>query len=348
MENQKKKKTSKILISILCILILLIIVGVVGVCFVMHNKLNKINYMEIDESQIEINPEVVEQQEELEGYRTIALMGIDAREDNYGKGNRSDCIILAILNQKTKEVNLVSVYRDTYLKITGRNLDKVTHAYSYGGPELTLSTLNTNLDLDMKEFVTVNFDAVVDCVDALNGIELDITQEEAKYINDYIHEINTVTGHTTPHITTAGKQHVDGVQALAYTRIRYTEGGDYKRTERMRTVIEKMLEKAKTLNITELNKVTDIILPKIYTNIDAKEIVSILPNIATYQIKQNIGWPYKTRGATIEGVWYGPPITLESNTIQLHKEIYGQADYVPSSTVKNISNEIIQKTGYTN
>lgn len=144
----------KILIILIVVLIVLISTIFAGYLYV-NNKVNKINYVDIDESSIEINDNV-EQELEKTGYRTIALLGIDSRADDYGKGNRSDCIILAVLNQKTKEVNLISVYRDTYLKITGRNLDKVTHAYSYGGAELALSTLNTNLDLDITEFVTVN------------------------------------------------------------------------------------------------------------------------------------------------------------------------------------------------
>ena len=249
----------KILIILIVVLIVLISTVFAGYLYV-NNKVNKINYVDIDESSIEINDNV-EQELEKTGYRTIALLGIDSRADDYGKGNRSDCIILAVLNQKTKEVNLVSVYRDTYLKITGRNLDKVTHAYSYGGAELALSTLNTNLDLDITEFVTVNFEAVVDCVNSLGGIELNITDEELKYINQYVDELNKVTTSTSEHVTQSGKQHVNGIQAVAYARIRYTAGGDYKRTERMRTVIEAMLEKAKTLNPIELNKVANTILP---------------------------------------------------------------------------------------
>ena len=343
---KKGKVVKRVILIILCIILLTAVgAGVYGFIFI-KNKLNKINYVEVDTNQIEINEEVKEQ-EKLKGFRTIALLGIDSRSDDYGTGNRSDCIILAAINQDTKEVSLVSVYRDTYLKLTGRNLDKVNHAYSYGGPTLALSTLNTNLDLDIKEFVTVNFEAVVESVDAINGIELDITNEELKYINPYIREINRVTKHSSKELTEAGEQHVDGVQALAYSRIRYTAGGDYKRTERMRTVVMKAFEKAKTLNVKQLDELTDILLPKIYTNIESKEILSMIPEMVSYKVKENIGWPYKTRGATIGGIWYGPAITLESNVVKLHQEIYGQEDYTASKTVKQISNEIIRKTGYT-
>lgn len=343
---KNKLNYKKILIIVVSILLIVLLgLGMFGI-FYIKSKLNKINYVNIDPGQIEVNNEVKEE-EGLEGYRTIALLGIDSRSDDYGTGNRSDCIILAAINQDTKEVSLVSVYRDTYLKLTGRNLDKVNHAYSYGGPTLALSTLNTNLDLDIKEFVTVNFEAVVESVDAIDGIELDITNEELKYINPYIREINRVTKHSSKELTEEGEQHVDGVQALAYSRIRYTAGGDYKRTERMRTVVMKAFEKAKTLNVKQLDELTDILLPKIYTNIESKEILSMIPEMVSYKVKENIGWPYKTRGATIGGIWYGPAITLESNVVKLHQEIYGQEDYTASKTVKQISNEIIRKTGYT-
>lgn len=340
----KSSKTKKIVISIICILLIIIIAIIATIVIFIKNKLDKINYVEIDIDQVEINEGINEQ---LEGYRTIAILGLDTRYDDYQAGNnRSDCIMLAILNQKTKEISLVSVYRDTYFELPGIGLDKATHAYAYGGAELALSTLNTNLDLDITEFVTVNFNSVVDCVDALGGIELDITSEEVRYINGYIHELNWVTGKEVQDVTTSGRQHVNGVQAVAYSRIRYTAGGDYKRTERMRTVLEKMLEKAKTLSIAELNEAMDKILPKIYTNINSKEILSIIPNIATYKINGTIGWPYETRGATIDGVWYGPAITLESNVKRLHVEVYKQEDYEPTDKVKQISNKIIDKTGY--
>lgn len=337
------KKGVKIALIVLLIIILLI-TAVFGIGYgYVHSKLNKMQHVETNPEDIAVT-EGVEQQ--LEGYRNIAILGIDSREDNYDKGNRSDCIIIASINNKTKEVKLASVYRDTYLEITGRDLDKVTHAYSYGGPTLTLSTLNTNLDIDIKEFVTVNFEAVEEIVNSIGGIDLQVTAEEVKYMNQYIDELNKVTSNKADKITTAGKLHLNGTQALAYGRIRYTAGGDYKRAERMRTVLMAVVEKAKTLNIGELNKLADEILPKVYTNINTNELISLIPQMISYKITDSIGWPYKTQGKTINGVWYGPPITLESNVKQLHQELFGEDNYVPSDTVKRISNNIIKKTGY--
>ncbi len=341
--KSKKKIVVRVILIILAIIIILLGVSAgVGVWYV-KDKLGKLNYVEIEEGEISINEGVANK---LNGYRTIALFGVDSRGNELVSGTRSDCIILVTIDEKQKEVNLTSVYRDTYLELTGRNLDKVTHAYSYGGAKLAISTLNTNLDLNITEFATVNFDSVVDIVDAVGGVTIDITESELKYINSYIDETSKVTKTNASHVTKAGKQNLSGVQAVAYGRIRYTAGGDYKRTERMRDVMMAVFSKVKSMSISKLNKLADTLLPKIYTNIEGGEILSLLPQIASYKIKDSTGWPYETKGATIGGVWYGPPITLESNVKKLHEEIYDQVDYEPSDKVKEISQKIINKTGY--
>lgn len=265
-------------------------------------------------------------------------------------GNRSDCIIIASINEKTKDIKLISVYRDTYLLLDEKGkerLDKVTHAYSYGGAQNTLKALNTNLDLNITEYVTVNFDAVIAAVNAMGGINITIEQNELQYINDYIDATSQSSGVSSKHINKAGNQKLDGVQAVAYSRIRYTAGGDYKRTERMRTVIDAMLKKAKTLNIGQLNKLADTILPRIKTNITTGEILSLIPSVASFNVTESLGWPYETKGITLDR-WYGIPITLESNVKKLHVEAFKQSDYEVSDKIKDISAQIVKKTGYKN
>ena len=344
-EEKKKSKALKIILRILLILLIIIVILIgVGVGYV-YTKLGKMNVEEIDETAIGISEEA---KERLETFRNVALLGIDSKADDYGLGNRSDCIIIASLNEKTKEIKLISVYRDTYMQVEEKGkqvLDKVTHAYSYGGAQNTLKSLNTNLDLNISEYVTVNFDAVIAAVDAMGGVTIDIDSSELNYINDYIDATSSSSGVTSEHITKTGKQTLDGVQAVAYSRIRYTAGGDYKRTERMRTVIEAMLTKAKTLSIGKLNNLVDTILPRISTNISATEILALVPSIASYNISGSIGWPYETKGITLDR-WYGVPVTLESNVLQLHQEVFGQTDYVVNDTIKEISNQIIKKTNY--
>ena len=342
----KEKKLSGISIFLRIVIALILILAIIlGVTFFyIKGKLDKIQKVELPTDEELGITETVSQN--LTGYRNIAIFGVDSRSDDYGVGNRSDCIIIASINNDTGEIKLISVYRDTYVKIDGHGLDKITHAYSYGEAPLAIKTLNTNLDLNINEFVTVNFDSVAEAVDQLGGVQLTITSEEIKYINGYIDETSRVTGKTAQHITKPGTYTVDGVQAVSYSRIRYTAGGDYKRTERMRTVIEAMFNKLKTMSFAEINSFADAILPHVYTNISATDIIAMVPSMAKYKVTESIGWPYDTKGKTMDR-WYGIPVTLESNVTRLHKEAFGEEDYVPSDTVKTISQSIINKTGYT-
>lgn len=323
-KNKKGLKTFGIIVLVLLI-ILAIIVG--GTFAFVHSKLSKMQQVDLNEDDLNVSAQAEQQ---LAEYRNIAIFGVDSRDDSYDKGNRSDCIIIASINNKTKEVKLISVYRDTYVQIEGHGLDKITHAYSYGEAPLAIKTLNTNLDLNIKEFATVNFDVVKETVDYIGGISMPITSEEVGHISG---------------ITKPGTYTLTGEQALAYSRIRYASGGDYKRTERMRDVLTAVANKVKTLNISQLNGFVDTILPKVYTNITSADIFSMMPSIASYKITDSIGWPYETKGITLDR-WYGIPITLESNVKKLHQEAFNEQDYVPSDTVKDISNQIIEKTGY--
>lgn len=345
---RKKKKMNKGLKIFLIILLVLVIfilgLGVAGYTFV-NGKIGKMQKENIDTTAVGISEET---KQELKGYRNIALLGIDSRADDYGLGNRSDCMMIASINQETNEIKLISVYRDTYVYVMEngtKRLDKITHAYSYGGAQNTLKSLNEAMDLNITEFVTVNFDAVIAAVDSLGGVYIDIDESEIKYVNDYIDATSESSGVKSSHITHSGRQKLDGVQAVSYTRVRYTAGGDYKRTERMRTVVEAMLSKAKTLNVGQLNSFADTILPKIRTNISTSEIWGLIPKLASFKVTESIGWPYDTKGITLDR-WYGVPVTLKSNVERLHKEAFEQEDYEASDTVKEMSAAIVKKTGY--
>lgn len=345
---RKKKKMNKVLKIFLIILLVLVIfilgLGIAGYTYV-NGKIGKMQKENIDTTAVGINEET---KQELKGYRNIALLGIDSRADDYGLGNRSDCMMIASINQETNEIKLISVYRDTYVYVMEngtKRLDKITHAYSYGGAQNTLKSLNEAMDLNITEFVTVNFDAVIAAVDSLGGVYIDIDKSEIKYVNDYIDATSESSGVKSSHITHSGRQKLDGVQAVSYTRVRYTAGGDYKRTERMRTVVEAMLSKAKTLNVGQLNSFADTILPKIRTNISSSEIWGLIPKLASFKVTESIGWPYDTKGITLDR-WYGVPVTLQSNVERLHKEAFEQEDYEASDTVKEMSATIVKKTGY--
>ena len=337
------KKFFKVLGIILLILVILTIIVIASGYFFIKSKLNKMQQVEINVNELNVS-DVIEQN--LHGYRNVAIYGVDSRDSSLGKGNRSDCIIIASINNSTKEIKLISVYRDTYVNIEGYGLDKITHAYSYGGPELALKTLNENLDLNITEFVTVNFDALADAINSIGGVDINIEENEIQYLNNYLAETSKVTGLETKKVTNTGLQTLDGVQAVAYSRIRYTEGGDYKRTERMRTVIEAMFDKLKTKSLGEINNLVDQLLPEVYTNLEPDEIIALAPTILQYNISDSIGWPYNVKGITTDR-WYGVPVTLEENVKQLHEEAFWEENYTPSETVQEISDRIIERTGYT-
>ena len=308
-------------------IIILILLGLAlgaGYAF-LTNKLSNMDYMEIDESSIEVNSGV---DENLKDYRNIALFGVDSRDNSFSN-TRSDCIIIVSINKKTNDVKLTSVYRDTYVNIDGHGLDKITHAYAYGGPELAMSTLNKNLDLNITEFVTVNFETVKTVVDSIGGITIKVTDAEATQIEG---------------LSSGGTYTLDGDQALAYSRIRKIDS-DYQRTERMRTVIEAVFDKVKSLGVSELSNFVDTILPLISTNLSSNEIIAMVPSVPFYNIKDSEGWPYDVQGYSSDA-WYGVPVTLEANVKELHSELFGNDNYIPTDTVQEISDDIINETGY--
>lgn len=309
-------------------IILLILLGLalgIGYAF-LNYKLGNINHLDIDENAIAINSGVAD---ELKGYRNIALFGLDTREDSF-ENSRSDSIIIISINNKTKDIRLTSIYRDTYVDIDGHSLDKITHAYAYGGPELALSTINKNLDLNITEFVTVNFETVRTVVDTIGGISLKVTDAEAEQIG----------------LPSGGTYTLDGNEALDYARIRKIDS-DYQRTERIRNVLSAVFDKIKTKSITDIMNYIDIILPHISTNMSTNEILSLAPSAILYDITDSTGWPYDIKGFSSDA-WYGVPVTLESNVKELHETLFGTENYTPSKTVQEISDKIINKTGYSN
>ena len=337
-KKSKKKKKKHTFLKVVLVLLAIIVILIGVLVGYVYSKWARVDHDEIDESQIEVNEGI-----ETTGYRNIVLFGVDSRQNSY-EHTLSDSIMIISINQDTHKVRIASVYRDTYVKM-GSSYDKLTHAFSKGGPTLSLSTLNTNLDLDLKEYVAVNFNVVVDVVDAVGGVEIKIEPAEIKYINGYIDEVNSVTGHNSKHITKSGTYNLDGVQAVAYSRIRYTSGGDYKRTERQRDVLDAAFQKVKKMNLMELNNLADIVLDEISTNISMTQIIGLLSQVANYDIEDTIGWP-ETRGYQPDKVWYGAPVNLEKQVQELHKFLFDEEDYQVSTTVKNISDTIIKKTGY--
>lgn len=319
----KKHSGLKVFFIIVSIILIIFLIGIaVGYNFI-NSKLNKINYEEIDKNEIEVTEEV---KEELSGYRNIVLFGID---DADGYTGRSDCIIIFSIDQKTKNVKMTSIYRDTYVEVPGHGYTKINHAFAYGGATLAMSTINRNLDMNITEYVTINFQVVKDVVDSVGGVEINITSKEATQI---------------PGVSKAGTYNLNGTQALAYGRIRKIDS-DEKRTERMRTVVDKVFSKVKKMSPLEMNKIADEILPELHTNIKKSEITKIMKDVTSYKIGESMGWPYEVEGKMISKVWYGIPKTLQESVQKLHEELFEETDYKTTETVENISNTIIKKTG---
>ncbi|MDU4884531.1 LCP family protein [uncultured Clostridium sp.] len=266
-------KGKKITVWILAIVLVIILGAVGGVYFYGNHLFNKLEKVEIDKDNIGITEEV---EEKLSQYSNsiinIALFGVDAVE---GGAGRSDSIMIATLDTVNKKLKLTSIMRDSYVAIDGHGNDKINHAYAFGGPQLAIKTLNENFDLNIEDFASVNFETLPKIIDKIGGIELDIDEDELKYINSYIANLNSINGTNEPSIASAGLQHVSGTQALAFCRIRYTSGGDYKRTERHREVLTKILEKIETLPATSYPSLLSDILPMVNTSLDYSEILEL-------------------------------------------------------------------------
>ena len=322
--------------------VLICLVGSAGL-YVMA-KWNKIDTQEIRAEDLIINEEVKQNKEiDLgEGYTNVALFGVDSRDGNLGKGNRTDCIIVASLNNETKEIKMVSVYRDTLLDLSEGTYQKCNAAYSYGGPVMAVNMLNMNLDLDIQDYVTVDFGAIADAIDLLGGIEIDVTDEEAYYISEYLQETADSAGKEAHFLDYGGHLNLDGAQATTYARIRSTAGGDFTRTERQRLVIEKMFEKALTADLGTINAIVDAVFPQVSTSFTLQEILTYASAYNQYTLGDNMGFPADNTTDTLSELGSVViPQDLVSNVTQLHEFLFGTTDYTPSSTVQTINANII-------
>ena len=284
----------------------------------------------------------------LEGYTNIAIFGLDNRSTgNYSSGH-SDVIMVASINNKTKEVKLVSVYRDTYLSIGDGKFNKANSAYMKGGAKQAVQMLNANLDLNITEYVCVDWAAVIEAVDALGGVEIEVTKAEVKYLNMYVRDMGKEIGSDTTQIEGAGKQVLNGAQATAYARIRYTAGNDFKRASRQRIVLEAMLNKAKAADVGTLLNICNLCFDDISTSLELSEILSLARHVSDYSIASTTGFPFEVTTNQLSGSGDTViPIGLEDDVSQLHEYLFGTENYEPSNTVKAISNAIIEKTGVT-
>lgn len=344
-KQKKNKQRNKIIL----IVVELIVLVVLAVALYGISKLNKIQRDDtFVPDEVEVNEDIQSETiEAMNSFETIAVFGLDNRSNGKLSSGNSDVIIVVTIDNETKEVKMCSVYRDTYLDIGGGKFRKANSAFSSGGAQAAISMLNKNLDLNITDYVTVDFNAVVECIDLIGGIEMTITDDEAHYMIGYMKEINKLTGHSSVVPECGGTYLLDGVQATAYARIRYTAGDDYKRTERQRDVITKMAEKAQKSDLATINKVIDTVFADISTSYSNAELIALAAQVFDYKITGSAGFPFTKNTITLGSKGnVVAPCTLETNVIELHKFLYGNEEYVPSSTVKANSMKVESDTGY--
>lgn len=343
--KKKKAKKAKMItfaIEAAVLIVLLIVLYVLD----RTERLSKVSYDDkvVEQSVNDLSEETLET---MEQYTNIALFGLDTRQaGSLGKGNRSDTIMVASINNKTKDVRLVSLYRDTYLNLANDKYRKCNEAYSVGGPEQAVAMLNMNLDLKIDYYMSVDFMAVSEVVDKLGGIEIDVDEYEIEHLNNYTVETSKVTGKSTKKLTTTGLQTLDGVQAVSYCRIRYTKGDDFKRTERQREVLETIVKKAKTMSISQLDAIIKAVFPMCATNMTVDQILLVAKDALAYNIVETAGFPYELKTDSIGSAGSCViPVNMEENVKQLHANLFGTENYTPSDKVKTISDKIKNDTG---
>jgi len=341
-KKKAKKKRSKILLFILEIFVLLIMV-VVLYSVLKFEKVGKVN---LPEEEIVINPEV-EQKEEtvLKGYRNIALFGVDSTTGALTKNTRSDTIMIASVNLDTGACKLVSVYRDTYLNLSNDSYNKCNSAYAKGGPMQAINMLNMNLDMNITDFVTVGFAGLSDTIDALGGVMIDVDDAELLHINNYQKTMAKDLKRDYTPVNSTGYQLLDGLQATAYCRIRYTAGDDFKRAERQREVLMAIMDKAKSSSPATLTAAVNAIFDndEIYTSLDISEILEVLGDVGSYEIAAQGGFPEESMRATGTIGEKGScvvPVSLADNVQWLHEFLFDDTGYTPSDAVQEYSEKV--------
>lgn len=292
-DKKEKRIWPKVLISILVVIAVIFSGGY----FYIHNKLSKMNKVEVDKADLGISQDISTNYNNTDKIKNIALFGVDAPD---GENGRSDSIMIATIDPVHKKLKLTSIMRDSYVNIPDRGLDKINHAYAFGGPQLAIKTINENFGLNIEDYMTVNFSSLPIIIDALGGVDITITDEEASHI---------------PGISAAGTYTLTGDQALAYSRIRYAEGGDYKRTERQRTVLEGLFSKALSMPASSYVSILDTVLPYVQTNMSSSTILSIgtkaLTSFEGQLEQQRFPLDGYCEGQMIDGVYY---LTFDAET----------------------------------
>ena len=351
--SKPRKKRRKVLF-ILEIIVLLLFIGGLYVYGQISAKLDKIDIQETDLQEQDIVTN--DQAPQMTGYTTYALFGLDHRSRNEKLNTENSyTIIIASINNDTKAVKLVSVYRDTLLNVKDDTYSKANAAYALGGPAQAVNMLNTNLDLNITDYVSIDFDALVTVVDCLGGLDIPLSYAEIVHMNNYCVETAEETGKSYTPVelpepkpedqeAIVGTYHLNGVQATSYCRIRYTASLDMGRTERQRRVIQMIVDKAKKAGLSTIFDIMDQVFPMVKTSVSKTEILKLIPAMIGYCIDETTGFPQDYKFATVKGSVI-VPTTLDSNVLKLHQFLYGNTNYTPTQDVLNKSAQIAAIVG---
>lgn len=362
----KKMRRRKIIFGIE-ITVLLILSGILFVYAWINRSMDKMNQDTLDSSQIQINSEVKANTDlsQMSGTQVIALVGVDARGvegSELAESMNSDTIILCCIDHDKQEIRMVSIMRDTWMNMAKYTdeyyeFDKANSAYNRGGPESMLSMLNTNLDLALTDYVTVNFKALADAIDVLGGLDIEMTNAECVHANNYNREVSEAQGveyEAIPYDEDLGDdysevRHVSGALATSYARIRYGGGDDAKRTSRQRIVINLMVQKLKQ-NPTKIPEILDKVMGNVSTSLTKNEILELGMHAVTYTMGTSYAYPfqlcYGENVVNALGEDVVIPVTLEFNVRELHEYLYPGLSYEPSAAVTEYSDYIARKSGY--
>lgn len=354
---KKKRRKRKVILFVIEVIILLIVLGMLYV----WQALNKIDRgsetpSDLTPGDLSINEDELDNEtlQILKGYEDVALFGVDNYFNGHADSGNSDVIMIASINNDTKEVKLVSVYRDTFLdtdiqRDSSPNFHKANRAFAIGGAEQSRNMLNASLDLDIEHYITVDFKVVTDVVNMLGGVEIEVDSAELKYINHHIDTTARATGDTPVYVQTTGLQTLNGTQATAYARIRSTAGSDFARAERQREVINQIVKKAKKTDLATINKIINQVFPEISTNYTNADILRLAAGMFNYELADSTGFPFSKYPARLGGSKGDVVICadLENNVRALHRYLYNDVNYVPSATVINYSNLIKNNYGIT-
>ena len=298
-QRRKKRRVLKnLLIAVICLLT----AACAGFYLYAYRLINTVKRTPLDKNDIGINSE---EPQLYENVRNIALLGLDTRQDN--NVGRSDAIVILTVDKAHNKLKLTSIARDTYVAIEGHSKDKLTHAYAYGKSQLAVKTLNQNFNLEISDYVTMNFFGLARVIDYINGVTVNVTEAEKNELNRNIFPEMRSLKMECPDIASAGEQTLNGAQAVCYARIRHIDS-DVQRGNRQKTVLMAMFNKAKSLGALKLPQFAQMFLKECETSLSANDIISLgswgLISSPEFEQLSVPNESIPSSGKIIKGVWY--------------------------------------------